>query len=451
MISRVRSEQLFAEALKYIPGGVNSPVRAFRAVGGQPFFVNRAKGAHVWDVDGNELIDYVGTWGPAILGHAHPKIIKAVQQAAEQGTSFGIPNPSEVTMAKLICELVPSVEKVRMTNSGTEACMSAIRLARGFTKRDKIIKFDGCYHGHADSLLVKAGSGALTFGHPDSAGVPASFTQHTIVVPFNEEEPLKAAFEANPGQIAGIIVEPVPGNAGLYLPKAGFLEFLREITKANEALLIFDEVMTGFRLAAGGAQQRFGIKPDLSCFGKVIGGGLPVGAFGGRAEIMDCLAPLGPVYQAGTLSGNPVAMAAGIAALEELTEGRVPQVPEQDSAAAKLGTRGTRPSIAYALLEELGAQLEAGMRDAAKSTGVPVTFNRCGSMFCGYFTDQPVHNLADAMKSDRERFKKYFHGMLDAGVYLAPSQFEAGFISVAHSTEDVDATVRAAAKVMKSL
>ena len=315
---RVESEKLFAEALKYIPGGVNSPVRAFRAVGGQPFFVNRAKGARVWDVDGNELIDYVCTWGPAILGHAHPKIISAVKAAADHGTSFGIPNPFEVTMAKLICELVPGVQKVRMCNSGTEACMSAIRLARGFTKRDKIIKFDGCYHGHADSLLVKAGSGALTFGHPDSAGVPAAFTQHTIVLPFNDTDAVKAAFAANKNAIAGIIVEPVPGNAGLYLPKPGYLEFLREVTRANGALLIFDEVMTGFRLALGGAQERFGIKPDLTTLGKIIGGGLPVGAFGGRADIMDLLAPLGPVYQAGTLSGNPLAMAAGIAALEEL-------------------------------------------------------------------------------------------------------------------------------------
>src|SRR5712664_2878679 len=320
MISRKKSEELFGEALKYIPGGVNSPVRAFRAVGGQPFFVNRASGAHVWDVDGNEYVDYVGTWGPAILGHAHPKIIKAVQQTAANGTSFGIPNPFEVTMAKLICSAVPSVEKVRMCNSGTEATMSAIRLARGFTKRDKVIKFDGCYHGHADSLLVKAGSGALTFGNPDSAGVPAAFTQHTIVLPFNESDAVKAAFAANPNHIAGIIVEPVPGNAGLYLPKAGYLEFLREITKANGALLIFDEVMTGFRLAKGGAQERFGITPDLSCFGKVIGGGLPVGAFGGRADIMDLLAPLGPVYQAGTLSRNPLALAAGIAGLKPLEE-----------------------------------------------------------------------------------------------------------------------------------
>jgi len=428
MISRVKSKQLFSEALRYIPGGVNSPVRAFRAVGGQPFFVDRAKGAHVFDVDGNEYIDYVGTWGPAILGHAHPKIIVAVRDAALNGTSFGIPNPLEVTMAKIICAAVPSVEKVRMCNSGTEATMSAIRLARGFTKRDKIIKFEGCYHGHVDSLLVKAGSGALTFGSPDSAGVPAAFTQHTVVLPFNDVEAVRAAFAANRGHIAGIIVEPVPGNAGLYLPRPGYLEFLREITQAEGALLIFDEVMTGFRLARGGAQERYGIKPDLSCFGKIIGGGLPVGAFGGRAEIMDLLAPLGPVYQAGTLSGNPLAMAAGIAGLEELIAGN-----------------------AYEQLETLGAQLEAAMKEAAKSAGVPVEFKRIGSMFCGYFTDQPVHNLADAMRSDRERFKKYFHGMLEEGIYLAPSQFEAGFLSTAHSAADIERTLRAAAKVMKTL
>ena len=432
MISRTQSEKLFAEALKYIPGGVNSPVRAFRAVGGNPFFVNRASGSKVWDVDGNELIDYVLTWGPAILGHAHPKIISAVKAAAEYGTSFGIPNPLEVTMAKLICELVPSVKKIRMTSSGTEACMSAIRLARGFTQRDKIIKFDGCYHGHVDSLLVKAGSGALTFGQPDSAGVPAAFTQHTIVLPFNDVEAVKACFAANKNQIAGIIVEPVPGNAGLYLPKPGYLEFLSEITIADGALLIFDEVMTGFRLARGGAQERFGITPDLSTFGKVIGGGLPVGAFGGRAEIMDCLAPLGPVYQAGTLSGNPIAMAAGLANLKELGVNR-------DS------------GIAYDLLEARGAQLEAGMKDAAKSAGVPVTFNRCGSMFCGYFTGEPVHNVADAMKSDRERFKKFFQAMLNEGVYLAPSQFESGFISTAHTPADIEHTVRAAAQAMRGL
>lgn len=428
MISRSKSEQLFAEALKYIPGGVNSPVRAFRAVGGQPFFVKRAKGAHIWDVDGNEYIDYVGTWGPAILGHAHPRVVKAVQSAAEHGTSFGIPNPFEVTIAKLICSLVPSLEKVRMCNSGTEATMSAIRLARGFTKRDKIIKFDGCYHGHADSLLVKAGSGALTFGNPDSAGVPAAFTQHTIVLPYNDQDALTAAFQANKNQIAGIIIEPVPGNAGLYLPKPGYLEFIRKLTQTNGALLIFDEVMTGFRLAKGGAQERFSIKPDLSCFGKVIGGGLPVGAFGGRAEIMDCLAPLGPVYQAGTLSGNPLAMSAGVATLEELLDGN-----------------------AYDRLEKLGAALESGMKEAARAARVPVQFNRCGSMFCGYFTDRPVDNLADAMTSDRERFKKYFHSMLDHGIYLAPSQFEAGFLSLAHSEADIEQTVQTAAKVLMSL
>jgi glutamate-1-semialdehyde 2,1-aminomutase len=351
-----------------------------------------------------------------------------VKEAADRGTSFGIPNPAEVTMAKWITRLVPSVEKVRVCNSGTEACMSAIRLARGFTGRDKIVKFDGCYHGHADSLLVKAGSGALTFGHPDSAGVPADFARHTLVVPFNDVDALQAVFAANPRAIAGVIIEPVPGNAGLYLPKPGYLEALREITAADGALLIFDEVMTGFRLAAGGAQERFGIKPDLSCFGKIIGGGLPVGAFGGRADIMDFLAPLGPVYQAGTLSGNPLAMAAGIAALEEL-----------------------QATNAWMTLEKLGSLLEAGLRDAATSAGIPVTFNRCGSMFCGYFTDQPVHNLADALRSDRERFKKFFHGILGEGIYLAPSQFEAGFISTAHTEEDIGKTVAAAARVLRSL
>ena len=437
MIPHIKSQKLFAEALKFIPGGVNSPVRAFRAVGGNPFFVSRAKGARVWDVDGNELIDFVCTWGPAILGHAHPKIISAVKSAADCGTSFGIPNPFEVTMAKLICKLVPSVQKVRMTNSGTEACMSAIRLARGFTRRDKIIKFDGCYHGHADSLLVKAGSGALTFGNPDSAGVPADFAKHTLVLPFNDPGAVTAAFRANKNKIACIIVEPVPGNAGLYLPKPGYLEFLREATRANGVLLIFDEVMTGFRLAPGGAQERFGITPDLTCLGKIIGGGMPVGALGGRADIMDWLAPLGPVYQAGTLSGNPLAMAAGIAALEELN--------------SQSGKRKAESGSKYALLEQIGAQLEAGMRDAAKSAKIPMTFNRCGSMFCGYFTGGPVWNLADAMKSDRERFKKFFHGMLANGIYLAPSQFEAGFISTAHTAADIGRTVKSAAKVLRGL
>jgi glutamate-1-semialdehyde 2,1-aminomutase len=440
-MNRAKSEKLFAEALKFIPGGINSPVRAFRAVGGQPFFVNRAAGCKIWDVDGNELIDYVGTWGPTILGHAHPKIISAIKSAAENGTSFGIPNPLEVKMAKLICELVPSIQKVRMTNSGTEACMSAIRLARGFTKRDKIIKFDGCYHGHVDSLLVKAGSGALTFGNPDSAGIPAAFTQHTIVAPFNDVDTVKNIFTANKNQIAGIIVEPVPGNAGLYLPKKGYLEFLREITKKNGALLIFDEVMTGFRLAPGGAQELFKITPDLTCLGKIIGGGLPVGAFGGRSEIMDLLAPLGPVYQAGTLSGNPLAMAAGIATLEELSVGRV----------TPCATRRAKDCPPYQYLENLGAHLAAGMREAARSANVPVQFNSCGSMFCAYFTDEPVHNLADAMKSDRARFAKFFHGMLGEGIYFAPSQFEAGFISTAHSERELDRTIQSAARVLRRL
>jgi glutamate-1-semialdehyde 2,1-aminomutase len=425
---RAQSEKLFTEALKYIPGGVNSPVRAFRVVGGTPFFVNKAKGAHVWDVDGNELIDYVCSWGPAILGHAHPKIISAVKAAADNGTSFGIPNPYELKMAKLICELVPSIQKVRMTNSGTEACMSAVRLARGFTHRDKIIKFDGCYHGHADSLLVKAGSGALTFGNPDSAGIPADFAKYTIVLPYNDPEAVRAAFAVNKNEIAAIIVEPVPGNAGLYLPKEGYLQFLREVTKANGALLIFDEVMTGFRVAKGGAQERFKITPDLTCLGKIIGGGLPVGAFGGRADIMDMLAPLGPVYQAGTLSGNPIAMAAGIAALEEL-----------------------QSSDAHCRLEELGEQLEAGLRDAAKAAKIPVRVNVCGSMFCAYFMDAPVHNLADAMKSDRARFAKFFHGMLEQGIYLAPSQFESGFISTAHTSADLEKTISAAALVLRTV
>ncbi|MEY2410481.1 MAG: glutamate-semialdehyde -aminomutase [Verrucomicrobiota bacterium] len=428
MKSRARSEALFAEALKLIPGGVNSPVRAFRAVGGTPFFAHRALGARVWDVDDNEYIDYVGTWGPAILGHAHPGILRAIRQAAEHGTSFGIPNPHEVTMAKAIRDAVSSVEKVRMCNSGTEACMSAIRLARGFTGRDRIVKFDGCYHGHADSLLVKAGSGALTFGAPDSAGVPADFARHTISLPFNDPAAVTGCFAANREEIAGVIIEPVPGNAGLYLPKPGYLELLRKITAEQGTVLIFDEVMTGFRLALGGAQERFGIRPDLSCFGKIIGGGLPVGAFGGRADIMDRLAPLGPVYQAGTLSGNPLAMAAGLAALDEL---RIIDV--------------------YSRLETAGATLEAGLRDAAMRARIDVQFNRCGSMFCTYFTSGPVHQLADALKCDRERFAKFFHGMLDEGIYFAPSQFEAGFLSVAHAPADIERTVAAAFQVMKTL
>lgn len=423
-----KSEELFEEALKHIPGGVNSPVRAFRGVGGQPFFAERAEGAHVWDVDGKKYVDYVGTWGPAILGHAAKVIIEAVKKAADKGASFGIPSEPEVRMAQLVKECVPSVEKVRMVNSGTEACMSAIRVARGFTDRPKIIKFDGCYHGHVDSLLVKAGSGALTCGNPDSGGVPAEFTAHTIVLPFNDPDAVEQAFAANKGQVAGIILEPVPANAGVYLPKAGYLEFLREITAANGSLLIFDEVMTGFRVSLAGAQGKFGIKPDLSCFGKIIGGGLPVGAFGGRAEIMDVLAPEGPVYQAGTLSGNPLAMAAGIAALEELKSG---EVHEQ--------------------LEMMSARLEKGLTAAAEKSGLSVVTQRAGSISCLFFADQPVYNLADAMNADLERFKKYFHGMLAEGVYLAPSAFEAAFLSAAHTPEDIDLTIEAAEKVMKTL
>ncbi len=428
MRSCQKSQLLFNQALKWIPGGVNSPVRAFRAVGGEPFFAVRAKGATVWDADNNDYIDYVGTWGPAILGHAPQVVIDAVRNTAESGTSFGIPNPLEVRMAELMVNAVPSLEKVRMCNSGTEATMSAIRLARGFTKRNKIIKFEGCYHGHVDSLLVKAGSGALTLGQPDSAGVPNEFTSQTIVLAFNDEEAVRSAFVEYGSEIAGIILEPVPANAGLYLPNDGYLEFLRDITLKNDSLLIFDEVMTGFRLGLSGAQGKFGITPDLSCFGKVIGGGLPVGAFGGRRDIMDCLAPDGAVYQAGTLSGNPLAMSAGIAVLESLLDGNV-----------------------YNKIEELGQGLSDGILNAARLSGVSVQLRNIGSMSCCYFTESPVRNMDDAMKCDREKFAKYFHGMLESGVYLAPSQFEAGFISAAHDEESIEKTVSAALKVMKQL
>ena len=423
-----QSESLFEKALQWIPGGVNSPVRAFRAVGGRPFFAVRAKGATVWDADDNEYVDYVGTWGPAILGHAPQTVVDAVKSAAEHGTSFGIPNPLEVRMAELIVKAVPSVEKVRMCNSGTEATMSAIRLARGYTERNKVIKFEGCYHGHVDSLLVKAGSGALTLGQPDSAGVPPEYTSQTIVLPFNDEDSVESAFAEHGNDIAGVILEPVPANAGLYLPHDGFLEYLRDITSENGALLIFDEVMTGFRLGLSGAQGRFGILPDLSCFGKVIGGGLPVGALGGRSEIMDCLSPDGPVYQAGTLSGNPLAMSAGISVLEALADGAV-----------------------YEKIERLSQMLSDGLADAAKSASVGVQLNRIGSMSCCFFTTGSVENMGDALKSDREKFAKYFHGMLEEGIYLAPSQFEAGFVSAAHDEFAIEKTIAAATKVMKSL
>ena len=428
MSVRSRSEALFAEALKHIPGGVNSPVRGFRAVGGTPFFAASASGARVTDVDGNTYIDYVGTWGPAILGHAALPIVRAIQSTAERGTSFGIPHAQEVTMAQRVKSLVPSVEKVRFCNSGTEATMSAIRLARGFTGRDLIVKFDGCYHGHSDGLLVKAGSGALTLGYPDSAGVPAEVARQTLVLPFNDPEALRRVFEEHDSQLAAVILELVPANAGLYLPRPGYLELLRQLTRDHGSVLIADEVMTGFRLGPAGAQGVFGLTPDLSCFGKIIGGGLPVGAFGGRAEIMDQLAPLGPVYQAGTLSGNPLAMAAGLAALDAL-----------------------RSSDAWNRLEAVGSELEQGMVAVAKATQIPMQFQRIGSMFCGYFTEEPVWNLADAMRSDRTRFARFFHGMLDRGIYLAPSQFEAGFISTAHTSAEIEATIQAAEAVLKTL
>jgi glutamate-1-semialdehyde 2,1-aminomutase len=422
-----RSRTLFAEALRFIPGGVNSPVRAFRAVGGQPFFAQRAEGARIYDVDGNAYIDYVCTWGPSILGHAHPEVIAAVREAATRGTSFGIPHPGEIDLARLICEWVPSVEKVRLTNSGTEATMTAVRLARGFTQRDKIIKFEGCYHGHVDSLLVKAGSGALTLGQPDSAGVPAALAALTITCPFNNLEAVKTALESNRDEVAAIILEPIPANAGLIPPQAGFLEGLRDLATKHGAVLIFDEVMTGFRLGKGGAQELLGVRPDLSAFGKVIGGGLPVGAIGGRREIMDCLAPLGPVYQAGTLSGNPLAVAAGLAQL---------QVLERENG--------------FAHLEELGAQLEKEIRKALKAAGEPFCFYRYGSMFCLFFSSGPVHNLDDARKSDVSRFGRFFHSLLSQGIYIAPSQFETGFISCAHTAADLETTVRAMTQALRA-
>src|SRR5437667_657243 len=409
------SSKLFAAAQKRIPGGVNSPVRAFRNVGSAPFFIERAEGPKIWDVDGNEYTDYVGSWGPAILGHAPRVVVDAVREAATRGVSFGIPNPLEVEMAELICNWMPSIEKVRMVSSGTEATMSCLRLARGFTGRDKIIKFDGCYHGHVDALLVKSGSGALTHGRPDSAGVPRSFVDLTISLPFNDVDLVREAFHKN--EIAAVILEPIPANAGLYFPREGFLSILREECTRHGALLIFDEVMTGFRLARGGAQEICGIKPDLTALGKVIGGGLPVGAFGGRAEIMDQLSPDGPVYQAGTLSGNPLAMAAGLAQLSEL-----------------------EATHAWKLLEKLGAQLEKAARDALRKSKVGATFHRVGSMFCLFFASGPIVDLAGAQRSDLKMFAKFFRACLKRGVYFAPSQFETGFVSTAHTQENIERT-----------
>jgi len=411
------SSELVARAQKCIPGGVNSPVRAFRNVGGDPFFVARGEGARIWDVDGNEYIDYVGSWGPAILGHAPKVVVEAVRDAATRGLSFGIPNPLEVEMAELICDWIPSIEKVRMVNSGTEAAMSCIRLARAFTGRDKIVKFDGCYHGHADALLVKAGSGALTHGQPSSAGVPAAFANLTISLPFNNAGLLRKTFQENKNEIAAVITEPIPANAGLYFPGENFLSILREECTSNDALLIFDEVITGFRVARGGAQEIFGVTPDLTVLGKIMGGGLPVGAFGGRAEIMDQLSPDGSVYQAGTLSGNPIAMAAGLAQLRELER-----------------------INGWKLLEKSGAQLEALARDAIKSANTDITFHRLGSMFCLFFAAAPIFDLANAQRSDPKIFGRFFAACLKRGVYFAPSQFETGFISTAHTAEDIERT-----------
>jgi len=422
------SENLFERAKRLIPGGVNSPVRAFRSVGGSPFFVKSAQGATLTTSDDRELIDFVCTWGPAIHGHNHPVIKAAITEALEHGTSFGTPNPYEVEMAELIVKFFPSIQKLRMCNSGTEATMSAIRLARGYTKRDKIIKFAGCYHGHSDSLLIKAGSGALTHGNPDSAGVPAAFAQETVVVDYNDCAALDAAFAANPDQIAGVIIEPYCGNVGFIMPDAGYLTYLREITAKHGSVLIFDEVMTGFRLAKGGVQELENITPDLTALGKIIGGGLPVGAFGGRAEIMDCLAPDGPVYQAGTLSGNPLAMAAGIASLKLLEE-----------------------LDPYAQLDQLGAQLSGAVSAAAQAKGLPIQVPQRGAMFSIFFNDAPVRDYETALEGDAEMFKRFFHSCLIKGVYLAPSAFEAGFLSTAHSGPAIDRACEVFAEAIKEL
>jgi len=416
---------LYTEACKVIPGGVNSPVRAFRGVGGEPIFFARAKGPHVWSADGRQFIDYVGSWGPMILGHADPEVIRVVQETAANGLSFGAPTAIETVVARKIIEFVPSIELVRMVSSGTEATMSAIRLARGFTKRNKIIKFEGCYHGHSDSLLVKAGSGALTLGVPTSPGVPPELAAHTVTLSYNDATQVRAAFAEIGADVACVIVEPVAGNMNCVPPVAGFLETLREECTRHGAVLIFDEVMTGFRVARGGAQELYGVKPDLTTLGKIVGGGMPVGAFGGRREIMEYIAPLGPVYQAGTLSGNPVAMAAGLATLEGI------------------GVPGF-----HARLAATTDRLVAGLRDAAQRSGVPVSTNHVCGMFGLFFTGAAqVRTYAEATTCDVERFKRFFHGMLDEGVYLAPSAFEAGFVSSAHTDREIDATIAAAQRV----
>ncbi|MBN2372905.1 glutamate-1-semialdehyde 2,1-aminomutase [bacterium] len=422
------SQKLWKEANSYLIGGVNSPVRAFKAVGGTPVFIDHAEGSMLYDADGNEYLDYVGSWGPMILGHRHPDVISAIQDAIERGTSFGAPTEAEIRLAKLVVEMVPSVERVRMVSSGTEAAMSAIRLARGYTGRDKIVKFEGCYHGHADSLLVKAGSGATTLGIPDSKGVPVSLAQDTITLPFNDPAALKSLFEKDAGEIAAVILEPVVGNMGVVPPENGFLEKLRELTKRFDILLIFDEVMTGFRLSIGGAQKLYGVMPDLTCLGKIIGGGLPVGAVGGKKEIMEYLAPAGPVYQAGTLSGNPVAMAAGAKTLELLQKEGI-----------------------YERLEAKADKLAKGLYDAAKESHIEIKVQRAGSMFCPFFTSQRVVDYRTAKSSNTEQYARFFWSLLEQGVYVPPSQFEAHFISLAHEDEDIDKTIGAIHKAMSDV
>jgi glutamate-1-semialdehyde 2,1-aminomutase len=423
------NSKLFENARKVIPGGVNSPVRAFRSVGGDPVFISHAEGAYIYDVEGNRYIDYVGSWGPMILGHAHPEVIRKVRDAVDKGLSFGAPTELEIALAEKICRLMPNIEKVRMVNSGTEAAMSAIRLARGYTGRDKIVKFEGCYHGHADGLLVKAGSGALTLGVPTSAGVPADYARHTLTLTYNDIDSVGALFRELGPEIAAVIVEPVAGNMNCVLPVPGFLEGLRAITEQFRSLLIFDEVMTGFRVALGGAQALFRIKPDLTVLGKVIGGGMPVGAFGGRAEIMDRIAPDGPVYQAGTLSGNPVAMTAGLATLDIISQ----------------------PGF-HAGLERKVTTLMQGLKEAARKNRVPFTTNQCGGMFGFFFSDTPQISLyAQVLECRQEQFRTFFHQMLKQGVYLAPSAFEAGFMSSAHTTEDIAKTVAAASRAFREL
>ena len=422
------SEELFARAVELMPGGVNSPVRAFRGVGGTPRFIASASGATMTDVDGRTYVDYVGSWGPMILGHADAEVIEAIREALSRGTSYGAPTALEVEMAEEIIDALPSIEMVRMVNSGTEATMSALRLARGATGRNKIVKFEGCYHGHGDSLLVKAGSGVATLGLPDSPGVTTAVAQNTITAPFNDAAALEEVFAEHGADVAAVIVEPVVGNMGCVPPRVGYLQALREITKRHGAILIFDEVMTGFRLARGGAQELYNVTPDLTTLGKIIGGGLPVGAYGGRRDIMEQIAPAGPVYQAGTLSGNPLAMTAGLATLKRL-----------------------RDRAVYERLEEAARRLCEGMGEAAREAGVETVTNRVGSMFTTFFTDAPVHDWPTAARADRAAYGRFFHSMLEEGVYLAPSQFEAGFIGVAHTNELLDKTVEAARKAFRSM